>query len=103
MIREYLECFVDGMAFNSKEKLKFEPTDEIFKVYHSIYGGKTPLSDAMELETFFLNVEKSFQVTPEYLEKAWHKHLTLGELFSHIIAQQDAPADPKTAARFSVG
>jgi len=103
MIREYLECFVDGMAFNSKERLKFEPSDEILKVYQSIYGGKTPLSDAMELETFFLNLTKEFQVTSEYLEKVWHEHLTLGELFGHIIAQQGTPADPKNAARFSVG
>lgn len=103
VIREFLECFVDGMAFNSYERLKFEPSDEVLKVYQAIYGGKTPLSDAMELETFYLNVERRFQVSPEYLEKAWHEHLTLGELFSHIIAQRGTPADPKTAARFSVG
>ena len=103
IIREFLECFVDGMAFNSNERLKFQPSDEVLKVYQAIYGGKTPLADAMELETFYLNLEKSFQVSPEYLEKAWHEHLTLGELLGHIIAQQGTPADPKTAARFSVG
>lgn len=103
MIREYLECFVDGMAFNSNERLKFKPSDEILKVYQGIYGGKTPFSDVMELETFYLNLTKGFQISREYLEKVWHEHLTLGELFNHIIAQQGTPADPKTAARFLVG
>ena len=103
MIREYLECFVDGMAFNSKERLKFEPSDEVLDVYQAIYGGKTPFADALELETFSINLEKSFHVLPNFLEEVWHEHLTLGELFSRIIAQQGTPADPKTAVRFSVG
>ncbi len=93
-IRSFLECFVDGMAFNSKERLKFKPSDEILMVYRSIYGGGTPLSDALECETFLLNVKMEFGVSSVFLEEVWHEQLTLGELFSHIIAQQGAQADP---------
>lgn len=103
VIKNFLECFVDGMAFGSKERLKFNPSDEVMKAYQSIYGDKTPLADAMELETFYLNLTREFKVSSEYLEQVWNEHLTLGELFSHIIAQQDTPSDPKTATRFSVG
>lgn len=63
IIREFLECFVDGVAFNSNERLKFEPLDKVMKAYQAIfYNGETPLVDAIELETFYLNLEKSFLV-----------------------------------------
>jgi len=72
-----LECFVDGMAFDGSERLKFEPSDEIIKVYRAIYGGKTPLSDAMECETFLEKLESEFKVNIVSLSKEWYEEITL--------------------------
>ncbi|MCG7979774.1 MAG: hypothetical protein N0E58_16780 [Candidatus Thiodiazotropha endolucinida] len=96
-IRLYLECFIDGMAFENSEKLKFRPDDKIIDVYRSIYGGVTPYGDAMELETFSMNIEQYFNVSQQFLMDTWRENMTLGELFKAILAQQNHPADARFA------
>ncbi len=92
-IRLYLECFIDGMAFEDNEKLKFRPEDKIIDVYRSIYGGVTPYGDAMELETFSINIEQHFNVYQQFLIDTWRENITLGELFEKILTQQNQPND----------
>ena len=87
IIRSFLECFVDGMAFSSRTKLKFHPNDQVLDVYRSIYGGRTPRGDAMECETFLENLEREFGVSMKDLLANWHPEVTLGELFAFVSAQ----------------
>ena len=89
-IRAFLECFVDGMAFSSNERLKFNPSDKVIDVYKAIYGGKIPRGDAMEYETFYDNLLEEYGVSSEHLEQVWNENMTLGGLFRHTNAQQDA-------------
>lgn len=87
-IRQYLECFVDGMAFSSTTKLKFHPNDQVLDVYRAIYGGRTPFGDAMECETFLENLESGFGKSIDELLAVWHSEVTLGELFAFVTSQQ---------------
>lgn len=103
VIRVFLECFVNGMAFSSTTRLKFHPNDQVLDVYRSIYGGRTPVSDSMECEIFLENLELEFGKPIDELISVWHSEVTLGELFAFATIQPDAPADPKTALRFSSG
>ena len=62
-IRKFLECFVDGFAFSSKKRLKFEPDDKVMEIYNTIYPPKRFLaSDALELETFAMNLEDEYKI-----------------------------------------
>ncbi len=80
-IREFLEEVVDGFAFQSNKRLKFEPNDEILKIYHDIYGTENPSCDALELETVASNLEDKYSVN---LENVFHDTMTLAELFKII-------------------
>jgi len=82
-IRGYLRCFVEGMALPSRYALKFHPSDRVLEVYRALYGGRTPLGDHMECETFLEEVGFEFDVARDDLMEAWHPHITLGELFAH--------------------
>ena len=87
--RTYLECFVDGMAFSSKHRLKFCPADRVLDVYRSIYGGETPFGDNLECETFLDNVSHSFDVELEHLYSIWHEELTLRELYGRVLSRHN--------------
>lgn len=91
-IRHFLLCFTDGMAFSPKAKLKFHPNDQVLDVYRAIYGGRTPWGDAMECETFLENVGREFGIRTEELLVAWHREVTLGELFAFVTARPGASA-----------
>jgi len=87
-IREFLDCFVDGMGFSSKIKLKFHPNDMIVDVYRSLYSGHTPAVDQMECETFLKNLSYSFGIEmPKLLDK-WYEQITLGELYETVVTYQ---------------
>ncbi len=76
-IREFLELFVEAFAYDSAEKLKFNPDDRIMDIYRAQYSSKdTP--DALELETLVKEVNINYDVA---LADHWHENMTLGELF----------------------
>jgi len=83
-IRLFLTCFVEGMAFDEADKLKFEPQDKIIDVYKNIYGGKIPRGDEMECEYFVQSVAEEFEMDLDQVMKAWSEDTTLGEFFDFI-------------------
>lgn len=89
-IRKFLECFVDGMAFSQKTKLKFHPNDQALDIYIAIYGGYTPRADAMECETFLQNLQAEFGKSLNDLFAFWHLEVTLGDLFKFVSTQQSS-------------
>ena len=81
-IRKFLECFVDGFAFSSKKRLKFEPDDKVMEIYNTIYPPKRFLaSDALELETFAMNLEDEYKIK---FSEVWQEDATLGEIFNKL-------------------
>jgi propanediol dehydratase small subunit len=83
-VRLFLDCLIGGMGFPSSFRLKFEPSDKALVVYRSLYGGKTPLSDSLECESFLMNLSQAFGVEAEALHRRWHESVTLGDLFSYV-------------------
>lgn len=81
-IRVFLRCFTDGMAFAPADKLRFAPHDKVLHVYRAIYGGRTPLGDCLECETFLQLVSERFPVSLTRLYDVWHEDVTLGELYA---------------------
>jgi propanediol dehydratase small subunit len=80
-IRLFLDCLVDGMGFPRKFRLQFHPDDEVIGIYRSLYGGKMPLADAMECESFAELLASEFEVPLEQILSGWHEKVTLAELF----------------------
>lgn len=79
-IREFLKAFVDGFTFKSNQRLKFRPGDKVMDIYRTLYptlGG----ADALEVETFFMNLEKRFGFDASTVT---NEDVTLGELFKRI-------------------
>jgi len=87
-IRAYLDCLVDGMDL-PQDRLSFGPDDRVIEIYRSLFGGRTPLGDDFECETFLWNVEKKFGVSPDkILDNVWtDEHVTLGQIFEFINAK----------------
>ena len=85
-IRMFLECLVNGMAFSSKVRLKFEPSDKLMDIYRSIYNGKIPSGDAMECETFLENLASSYSVNLASLYEFSDEETTLGSLYEFVNA-----------------
>ena len=85
-IRLFLICLVDGMALSPKTRLKFHPNDQVIDVYRSLYGGRTPFGDNMELETFFENLVETYGVEESSLEDIWREDISLGELYAFVSA-----------------
>lgn len=81
-VRSFLRCFVDGMALPDQYALKFRPGDRVLEVYRALYGGRTPLGDHLECETFLEEVGLEFGLTVDDLLDVWHPDVTLGELYS---------------------
>jgi hypothetical protein len=76
-IRSFLTAFVDGFAFSDKQRLKFSPDDKVMDVYRALYpsaGG----CDALELETFAMNLEEKYGID---LSRVEDHEVTLGTLF----------------------
>lgn len=74
-IREFLENFVDGFAFKSNKRLKFEPEDKVQDIYNALYP-KHFLgleADSMEFETFYSIIEKEYKIAPETF---WKEDIT---------------------------
>lgn len=79
-IRKFLTVFVDAFGISNKERLKLNPEDSILRLYRALYPSKgTP--DALELETLTTEIESKYGLK---MERVWHEHLTLGELFAHV-------------------
>ncbi len=76
-IRDFLEAFIDGLAFSSKKRLKFNPDDPVMDIYRSLYP-TTGWSDALELETFSVNLKKRYGFG---LEQVTDHDITLGTIF----------------------
>ena len=76
-IREFLQCFVEGFAFSSKNRLKFNPDDKIMDVYRALYPNEG-WPDALELETFSIYLEKKYRLD---LASVFNDDLTLGQIF----------------------
>lgn len=86
-IRDFLEVFVDGFAFSSKKRLKFNPDDKVMDVYRALYP--TPgWPDALELETFARNIERKYGFD---LAKAFDQDITLGGIFEMIRKKSQQP------------
>jgi len=77
VIREFLQLFVDGFAFSNKKRLKFSPDDKVMDVYRALYPS-TGWPDALELETFAINLEEKYGLD---LAKVEDHEITLGGLF----------------------
>jgi propanediol dehydratase small subunit len=76
-IRDFLEVFVDGFAFSSKKRLKFNPDDKVMDVYRA--SNLTPgWPDALEFETFARNLERKYGFD---LAKVLDEDITLGRIF----------------------
>jgi hypothetical protein len=82
-VRGYLRCFVEAMALPNRYALNFHPSDRVLEVYRALYGGRTPLGDHLECETFLEEVGLEFDIAVDDLVKAWHPDITLGELFAY--------------------
>ena len=82
-IREYLQTFVDAFAFDESEKLKLSPNDRILDIYKSLYP-KEWMADSLEVETFTDDLESKYGFD---LPSAWHKEITLGDIFSRITSR----------------
>ena len=76
-IREFLQAFVDGFAFSNKKRLKFSPNDKVMDVYRALYPS-TGWADALELETFAINLEEKYGLDLTWVED---HEITLGRLF----------------------
>ncbi len=79
-IRSFLSVFVEAFAFHARERLKFNPNDNILAIYRARYPHKW-LPDALELETLAMAVERKYRVS---FTEVWSEHLSLGELFAHV-------------------
>lgn len=91
-IREFLECFIKGFAFSSKNRLKFNPDDKIMDVYRALYPNEG-WPDALELETFSIYLEKKYRLD---LASIFNDELTLGQIFKMTTEEnlnQSARAD----------
>ncbi len=88
-IREYLQTFVDAFAFDEREKLKLSPNDRILDIYKSLYP-KESMADSLEVETFADDLESKYGFD---LPSAWHKEITLGDVFGQIASKSAIPND----------
>lgn len=86
-IREFLECFIKGFAFSSKNRLKFNPNDKIMDVYRALYPAEG-WPDALELETFSILLEKKYRLD---LASVINDDLTLGQLFQMTTEAKSQP------------
>jgi len=77
-IRAFLATFTDAFIFKSKNRLKFSPDDRLMDVYQNIYPPGS-ISDAMELETFALALERAYGI--DLTEIGIPENLTLGQIF----------------------
>jgi propanediol dehydratase small subunit len=93
-IRLFLDCFVEGMGFPRKLRLQFRPDDEVIGIYRSLYGGKTPVADSMECESFAELLASEFKVPLPQILKGWHEKVTLEELFA---VAHGSPVLPNTS------
>ena len=76
-IRDFLEVFVDGFAFSSKKRLKFNPDDKVMDVYRALYPSPG-WPDTLELETFADNLLKKYKID---LSEIIAEDITFGEIF----------------------
>jgi len=76
-IRDFLETFVDGFAFSSNKRLKFNPDDSVMDIYRALYP-TSGWPDALELETFSINLRKRYGFE---LERVTDHNITLGKIF----------------------
>jgi hypothetical protein len=83
-IRLFLSCLVNGMALSEKTKMKFNPDDKAIEIYKSLYGGKVPLADNLECETFVESLAEEFGQPVDKILEHWSEDVTLGELFAKI-------------------
>ena len=90
-IRLFLDCLVDGMGFPSKLRLQFQPDDEVVAIYRSLYGGRTPLADAMECESFAELLASEFGIPLDQVLSRWHEKVTLADLFAIAHSTQGVP------------
>jgi len=72
-----LEVFVDGFAFSSKKRLKFNPDDKVMDVYRAL-SPSPGWPDTLELETFADNLLKKCKID---LSEIIAEDITLGEIF----------------------
>lgn len=77
-MRKFLTLLTKAFGFDEGKRLKFNPDDRIMDVYRALYpSGGWP--DAMELETFAVNFDKTYNL--DTTNVAWSE-ITLGQLFA---------------------
>ncbi len=79
-IRRFLEAFIDGFAFKSNQRLKFDPDDKVMDVYRALYPS-TGWPDALELETFANNLQHTYGFD---LSQVHDTNATLGQIFEMV-------------------
>lgn len=83
-IRTFLDCLTEGMGFRKQDRLRFAPDDQVVHIYRSLYDGRTPLADALEMETFAEELARQFAIPLEDLLAVWTEEVTLGTLFARV-------------------
>jgi len=72
------------MGFPQSLKLRFEPNDRVIDIYRSLYGGKTPVADAMECEDFLEELAWEFEIHESRLIAQWREDITLKDLYRFV-------------------
>ncbi|MBK6323420.1 MAG: hypothetical protein IPF38_14930 [Burkholderiales bacterium] len=79
-IRQFLSVFTEAFAFKNREKLKFNPNDQLLDISHALYPHKWQ-ADALEFETLDEDLKSKYGVS---FNKVWRDGLTLGQIFEHV-------------------
>jgi len=87
--KERIDTFIaslqEGMALPSSIATRVLPSDKVVDVYKAVYGGKEPLVDAPEIETFLELLATRFDVPVEILDAHFHNDTTFEELFENVM------------------
>jgi propanediol dehydratase small subunit len=78
-IREFLRLFIESFLLKKPRLSRFSPDDRVMDVYRALYPPGGSLADAMELETFAMEVKKRYKID---LAPIWRQDITLGEVYS---------------------
>lgn len=74
-IRNFLQSFIDGFAFDPRRRLSFAPDDRVLDIYWRVKG---LISDDMQLEFFAMELEARYGLR---LQECWRDDITLSEVF----------------------
>jgi hypothetical protein len=81
----------DAFCFNTDERYKLQPDDQLMDIYRGCYppAKKWPRADCMEVETLMFTFNKKFLTETSQ----WHTDITLGQLVELAAKQRTVKAD----------